>query len=283
VLTTVVDGRRDYVAFDLDTGERTTLAEDTEVALPTISPDREWVTYLPGPPGTLREAWLARVDGTEADTLLGPALRAECRRTHRPAWSPDGEELAVACMDAEEAVTGLWIVTRDGEPVREIVGTAMLGGGPTWGANGVVYYEGQSDQEAPRTLWAVPADGSAEPVQLTDGSRGWDSHPDWSEGGLLFLRSPGRVTYGDIWVARGEDDVVPLTDQGNVRWPTWSPDGSQMTWVEAADDDGDGRPDSSTTTLWVGRVAESGGELQLVDRTRLDVPGNLAPPTWGSR
>jgi dipeptidyl aminopeptidase/acylaminoacyl peptidase len=85
-------------------------------------------------------------------------------------------------------------------------------------------------------LWLVPADGSAKPVNLTDGNPAWDTQPLFSpDGGTLAwlaMERPGfeadqlRVHVRDL--ASGEERVLGGDWDRSVGGILWAPDGESL-------------------------------------------------------
>lgn len=266
---------RELLAVDVETGEHEPVGESS-YRLPTISPDRSWVVYLT----ETGEPRLMRPDGSEDQELLSPQARLDCPRTSRPAWNADGDMVALTCLDDEQQTLGIWQVDpATGELGTRVVGDVGVVGAPTWGADGRIYFAALTDGDgSPTALWSAPEGGEDEPERLTSGEEGWDSHPDWSEAGVLFLRSPategtagGRApTSGDIWVLHPDGTEEQVTTDGRVQSPTLSPDGGAAVWLAPSG------ADSSRMALWTAAATAEGSR-------ELPVPGLLGPPAWGSR
>jgi YD repeat-containing protein len=127
----------------------------------------------------------------------------------------------------------LAIVDRDGHLVRFLEPDG-LSGGPTWTGDGRIVVTRDPEGDDTTTLWVISADGEDE-AQVTDGVDGSDSHPDWSDHGLLFLRERDGskdVFYLESLEAR---DVRPLTVSGKAASPAWGPNSrSTVVWLEPA-------------------------------------------------
>ena len=142
--------------------------------------------------------------------------------------------------------------------------------GPTWGDDGRIYYVAAGESEGdPSKIWAVPENGEGEPTPITDNEDGWDSHVDWSDGGVFFLRSSSENAPGDAMFVTPDGFSKAFSDSGTLESPAASPDGTAAVWLEASPDD------SELSTLWVQRDGED-------EPTEL-LTGDLGPPAWGSR
>jgi dipeptidyl aminopeptidase/acylaminoacyl peptidase len=208
--------------------------------------------------------WLAAVDGSS------PARRftAGEKSDGSPRWSPDGSSIAFTSSRKEKEPSQLYVIPADGgEPLRltelkEDVSEVA------WSPDGTriafatrvrdeAYEEEEDRKRAPRRitrlsykldnvgwtadrrkhLFVVPADGSAEPRQLTEGDYE-NAQPAWSPDGsrLVFVSSRGEnwdldlVT--DLFVLDsegGEPEQLTASD-GECASPAWSPDGRQIAY-----------------------------------------------------
>jgi hypothetical protein len=258
--------------MDAETGSLRLIIRDPTSGLPTVSEDRRWMVYLTalskapdGPPGGVPR--LARVDGSDDGRLLDVEATKKCPFTMRPAFSQDGRLLATICLDVNRQPVGLGIVDRDGHLVR-LLRRHDLSGGPTWTGDGRIVVMRDPEGDDTTTLWVISADGEKQ-QPVTNGVDGSDSHPDWSDHGLLFLRDRGEskdVLYLETLEARG---ARPITVSGKAASPAWGPgDQPTVVWLEPA----------------------TGGNARSLRVTTLgDAPptplntGTYGPPAWGSR
>jgi hypothetical protein len=243
--------------------------DDPTAKLPTISEDRQWMVYLEKQPGGAGTPRLARIDGTDDARLLSPTTTKTCPFTTRPAFSPDGRSLAVVCTDASGRSIRMVIVDRDGNLVRQFKSDTTIQEAPTWTGDGQIVYTRGVEGDQNTTLWAVPADGSGKPEQITDGRDGSDSHPDWSDQGLLFLRTNGATTKIVYMKSLDERGVNPIWSGTNIGSPTWvAGDQPAVVWMEPAQS-------GAGVTLW---------GMALGDKTPTKgETGAFGPPAWGSR
>ncbi len=254
------------VAFDADTAQTRPIISDRAAFRPTISEDREWLVYLadrqPGGGGIPR---LARVDGTEDALLLDAEASETCPYTTRPAFSQDGGRLALLCVGEDGETLGLATIDRGGT-LTDLVSQGDFNGAPTWNDEGRIIVERVAGETS--TLWEISPDGG-EQDQITYGLNGSDSHPDWSENGLLFLRKQGGSS--NVYHLENLDDAkstTGITVSGNADGPTWAPgDEAALVWLQPAEDGG--------TTLWF---------ASRTDPTPIELnTAEYGPPAWGSR
>ena len=269
ILFTVDDPQlgQGILAFDSATGSTRMVIDDQAARLPTISEDRQWMVYQTGELGDPGISHLARVDGSDDSRLLDANASRSCPFTARPAFSPDGGSLAVVCLDSAGDPLALAVVDRDGHLVNTLTDDVDAGG-LTWTGDDRIVFMRDVNGDGTMTLWWISVDGG-EPGPVTDGLDGSDSHPDWSNRGLLFLRErddgSSQVLYKESVDAR---EVTPIPSNGTVDAPTWAPrDRPEVAWLEPAGGD--------MRTLLVKTLS---GETVAEPST-----GVYGPPAWGSR
>ncbi len=255
------------VGFDTDSGQTRMVVSDPAAAFPTISEDRRWMTYI-----ISREIMgglprLARVDGSETAPLLDAEAREECPFTTRPAFSPDGGSLAVVCVAADGAPLGLAVIDREGHLVRLEEQDDLLGA-PTWTGDGRLVVVRDVEGDGTTALWVVSADGG-ELTPVTDGLDGSDSHPDWSDNGLLFTREQDGSSDAVLMETIDARGVTPVTTSGRAQSATWG-------------------PSSEPTVLWLEPMTDGAGKTLLVkalgDSSPIELnTANYGSPAWGSR
>ena len=244
------------------------LDELTWASDPRLSPDGTLVAYVVS--GLDRERneyrgriWLAATDGSEPPRPFtsGPG------RDSAPRWSPDGAHLAfLSTRDGGPAQ--LHVIPSGGGEARRLTDLPEDAGAHAWSPDGrrlafctrvrdPAYEEEDQARRAPRRVnrllykfdgegWisdrrrhvmVVAADGSAPPVQVTDGD--WDDDdPAWTPDGRLVFAS-GRdpdwdlTLVSDLWVvgaAGGEPERLTPGD-GECAHPAPSPDGRLVAYL----------------------------------------------------
>jgi hypothetical protein len=237
--------------------------------VPVVSPDRATLIYSEV---TENGAFRPMVRDVESgDTRRLFATPGGCDYSARPGFNPAGTRVAVVCTDEFGGYSAMYVVTLRGAYKANVPATAEPLGSATWTSDTTLAWaQAGATPDAPTTLWEAEA-GATEARQLTDGSEGWDTHPDWSDeaGLLLFSRHAGSEPFGELLTMDAEGNPGPGTD--GVLWghPAWSPDGTRVVFMVK---------DGGTERLAVAPIDD------LTDVTYLpDLPGDPGVPAWGSR
>lgn len=273
LLVPVVDGETStLLAVDAESGGSREML--VGVDLPTLSHDRTMMSYLriaeSGDDGHRdRVAYASQIDLGRETPVLGREARSSCPSSSRPALSLDGGLLAFGCRDESGTSSGLWVVGVDDDELTAWVEDSRVAESPTWTGDGeLVFVLADNGPGGESTLMRVDSPG-AEPELLTEGTTGWDSHPDWSESGVLFLRSPDNGKIGDVYKLEGDGAVSRLTRRGDVESPTWSPDGKQIAYLAPGTSGG--------KSLWIQDARIDAEPTEIV------LEGEPGAPAWGAR
>ncbi len=240
--------------------------ELTGVADPRLSPDGTTVAFVVGSvdkdANEYRGAvWLAAADGSAPPRRFTAGAKADAD----PRWSPDGTRLAFTSNRADKTSQLYVMPVAGGEPrkltsLKEDVTQAV------WSPDGTrlvfvarvrdAAYEEEDDKkrlprrftrlqykldsvgwtaDRPQHLFVVPADGSVEPLQLTDGD--YEDHsPCWSPDGRTLAFVSARHEDWDLGmvndvylvdVAGGETRRL-TQGGGSIGSVSWAPDGSRL-------------------------------------------------------
>jgi dipeptidyl aminopeptidase/acylaminoacyl peptidase len=241
------------------------------VSDPRLSPDGTTVAYvvwsIDEEESEYRgNIWFSPVDGSSSPRRFTTGEK----RDGTPRWSPDGSRLAFTSSRAEKEPGQLFVLPVEGggeaqrlTRLKEDVQDVM------WSPDGTriafsarvrddAYEEEEERKRAPRRItrlhykldnvgwttdrrqqvFVVPADGSEEPTQLTEGE--WENaQPAWSPDGSQLVFVSAR---GDTWdldlvtdlflipAGGGEPEKLTQSD-ASCTSPSWSPDGTRIAYV----------------------------------------------------
>ena len=259
-------------AIDVDTGEAQPLTEGPNDRVPSVSPDRSILMYVQNSAEGVAQPMVLDLTSGKTRALLTDA--SPCDYGGRPGFSPSGDRVVLVCFDGSGDYTATYVLDLQGREVGVVPAAEDPMGTPTWISEGALVYSlAGATEDLPTTLWEAEVDGEAR--QITDGSLGWDTHPDWEAdageaGLLLFSRHAGKQVFGDVLTMDADGNPGPFTE--GVLWghPAWSPDGTRVLFTER---DADG----------VERLAWA----PLDDLTEVnyvpEIDGEPGIPAWGTR
>ena len=183
--------------------------------------------------------------------------------THwRPAWSPDGRQIAVM------KGLSIWIFDVEKRGGREIHGT-QVGMSPTWSPDGLqIAFRSDTFDVGNWDIYLIDIDGQ-NLRQLTT-NRGDDQYPAWSPNGTEIAFSSDRSGKSQIYVMdiiRG-NEIRQLTDSPfSGQGPVWSPAGDQIAFG--------GKKGNDIESIGIYLVSAKGG------KPNLRIPsGTGRPPAW---
>ena len=187
-----------------------------QAGMPAWSPHGTQIAYAGLAPGR-RGLWV--VDARSA--LRDGEVRAR-QITHvadlvpeeRPAWSPDGRQLAFTSHRTGDS--DIWRVNVDGAGLANLTRNGALDSHPTWSPDGQTIAfnstrgAGPNGEGTPGEIYLMRADGSS-PRRLTR-SRGGNFGPAWSPDGSLIAFNSQRDGNSEIYVmARDGSQARRLT------------------------------------------------------------------------
>ena len=283
---------------------------------PRVSPDRKTVAFtvssIDREESSYKSSiWLVPSDGS------APARRftAGPKADSMPRWSPDGTKLAFV-SNREHEKKQIYVMPADGgEPIR-LTELKEDAGELAWSPDGTriafstrvpddAYEEEDEKKRRPRRItraqykldnvgwtidrrrhiFVVPADGSGEPVQLTDGDFEHET-PTWSADGSRIAFASNREDDWDLspngylYVvdASGGEPRRLTTDESAYSHPAWSPDGTVIAcyWSRGGWD----HPQHSQIAVVDAESGERRVLTEQLDRNCAPYP-IIGDPLWG--
>jgi Tol biopolymer transport system component len=193
------------------------------------------------------EIYIMNADGTDQRRMTSQRFR-----DHRPAWSPDGTQIAftsrrkgnedIFVMNVEDILRGT-----GGTNVRRLTADPANEWSPAWSPDGahIVFVsarDGNSEIYVVDVQQALQDPGGADQQRLTHNDVD-DDNPAWSPVAFTDGRQIAFVSSRD-----GNDEIYLMrTDGSGLQrlthndaddwWPVWSPDGTQIAFTSAREGD----------------------------------------------
>ena len=186
------------------------------------------IAFVGGSPGSLR-IYVMDANGQNQQMLA---------RGYRPAWSPDGTQIAYIASTGHDN-TEIFVIDADGDNQQQITditpySVKNLAWSPEGSQIAYIASTGHDNTE----IYVIDADGDNQ-RRLDQGD-----HPAWSPDGIqIAYTGEGESGEWDIFLIDGDGGNRQrfFTDYGNS--PAWSPDGTQIayfSWWEVLVMDTDG-------------------------------------------
>jgi Tol biopolymer transport system component len=154
-------------------------------------------------------------------------------------WSPDGRHVAYSRLDG--ALEQVFVAASDGSspPVRlgDPTTPKYL---PRWSPNGrsiAHFVDGQAVPKGSVGLWLMDIDGSNARKLTKESYAGFNS-VTWNHNGTQLAFTGSQGTNLDLWIVGldGRPERAITSDHGGASGASWSPDGSQLAYLVAANE-----------------------------------------------
>jgi Tol biopolymer transport system component len=215
-----------------DTVQRLDLQRRHYLAYPDWSPSGTWVTYVRVKEHhNTDQVRIVRADGTDRQVIRRDGY------FNYPVWSPTGRRIAFWGGKDRESRQYITTVRRDGTHAQHLLHVGDFGDmyGMDWSSRNLLAF---SDG----WLFTIHPDGSGLRQVLGASHDAVPLYPDWSPGGRRLVYVQGRwrleteILHGPICTIRadGTDKEVLGVGVSGTK-PSWSPDGSQITYISYPD------------------------------------------------
>jgi hypothetical protein len=253
-------GQQALVELPVDGGLSRNIIKLDKTAFPALSGDRGKIAYVLDQ----QEIRLVAADGSDDRHFVSAAeVDPSCRAIFRPAWDPDGRNLAVPCQT--DTGSALFLIAASNKHVRKILDRdgAVQMDDVAWSNDGtrLTYWVSQPGG----TSIAILRIGETEPKLLTE--PGDYADPTWSPNDELIAYR--YETH--IWVMDSNGhNRRPLTDGTLDQDPSWSPDGHRLAFKHQSA--------SGTNDVWVINL-DGTNARGITDSPDLDE----SAPAWSRR
>lgn len=219
---------RDICVINPDGTGRTNLTNDggTDYYTPAWSPDRTRIAYTKvGASGFSDTIWVMNADGTGRRALITSGGTLVYMH---PEWSPDGTRIAYSHPNGVGVPSSIAIVAADGSgsPTELTHPSCDAWDMPSWSPDGtrIAAVQFSCSGVPPAHITVMNVDGT----NLVPLTGGYDTDPAWSpDGGRIAYQHSGNF---EIFVVNA--DGTGQTALGPGLYPTWSPSGTQIAFVD---------------------------------------------------
>lgn len=192
------------------------------------SPDGTRIAFASAPvDGGAASLWVMSDNGRAPRRISGDLELASDEIVPVASWSPDGRRLVFSAGQA------LYVVGADGSGLHPLAGI-RVGSWPAWSPRGdLIAFLGTT---AAQGVHVIDPDGGP-PIKVSSRSGGViELIPQWSPDGSRLLYHAGAN--GNIFLATlgdsGWTESVLVGGTTNDSWPTWSNDGTRISFIRSA-------------------------------------------------
>lgn len=187
-----------------------------DVRDPSWSPQSDEIAYAT-PRGEIRTM---RSDGSSSSSIVATQGSASCGR---PAWSADGQRLAVACGDSRGRYAYIDAVYADGSGLRRLTRHANNEFGFAWSPDGAEILYGKENSKG---IYVIGADGRNDRRLTSDAPAriAWGALT-WAPDGRSIAYATDRTGSGDLYLigADGRNKLRLTSSAESDIEPSWAP------------------------------------------------------------
>ncbi len=183
--------------------------------------------------------WTINPNGTGLRQVTGTSLDPGAAFDDQPAKSPDGTKIVFARRSTASGASQLWVIDADGVNPQQLTTGAGDNTAPAWSPDGrKIAFQSTRTGSNGIDVWvgdwsALPVASLSNLVNLTSAA-GDDTAPAWSPasvGKIAFASNRSKANFDVYTMSTTGGPVLALTsDKATDREPTWSPDGSEITF-----------------------------------------------------
>ena len=273
------DGNSEIYAMNADgTGVSRLTNHSGSDYSPAWSPDRQRIAFTSNRSGE-DEIYVMNADGTGVSRLTygtGGSYQVVPPGMSQPAWSPDGQRIAVSWNKWGDNLYWIHVMNADGTNVSQL-SNGIVDSSPSWSPDGqrIAFESVASYSPGTADIYVVNADGS-NLTRLTTHD-GHDETPAWSPDGERIAFTSWRNGGVDIYIMNADgSNQTRLTDG---REPAWSPDGQRIAFSSNRDIYAVNADGSNQTRLTTHSAADLGPHWTSAAGSGL---GPILPPGGGN-
>ena len=184
----------------------------------------------------------------------------------RPAWSPDGSQIAYVSDDSSYFPV-VWLMNRDGGAKRQVMNVQIVDAADaiSWAPDAKRLAVTAMTVREPSQVYVLEvARGTVE--RLTSHTQG-SFDPAWSPDGEVIAYIGRDGPRGDLWLRQVEGSEQTKSDRlSYVRSPVWSPDGKSLAVLSAQ---------GGSFDVWVAPITREGGAMQIGEFRQLTRDGGI--------
>ena len=184
----------------------------------------------------------------------------------RPAWSPDGTQIAYISDDSSYFPV-VWVMNRDGGAKRQVMNGQIVDAADaiSWAPDGKRLAVTAMTVREPSQIYLLDvARGTVE--RLTTHAQG-SFDPAWSPHGDTIAYIGRDGSRGDLWIREVEGSAQAKSDRlFYVRSPVWSPDGSSLAILSAQ---------TGSFDVWVAPISRGSDGVQIGEFRQLTRDGGI--------